>query len=57
MDNDVKIEIATTGIKVLFKYGLPALSNLVTSLNDKDHVTIEDIQEAKKMIDSEDYFT
>ena len=56
MDDKVKIQIMLASVDALFKHGLPALANIVNTLNDKSDVTIEDIEAAKEMIDAEDYF-
>lgn len=53
----MKGKIAVMSIDALFKYGLPAMANIVGRLNDKDVVTNEDIDKiGQEMKDSAEYF-
>lgn len=56
MDGEIKLKIITTSIDALVTHGLPAMSKLINSLNDRDVVTLEDIQKLKGELDAEEYF-
>lgn len=57
MDDIVKVRIATVAIETLFLHGLPSMVKMMNTLNDKEKVTLEDIQElTKNMKKSESYF-
>ena len=56
MDDKVKMQIAVVGIDALFKFGLPAMANLISSLNDKELVTFDDIEKLKGELDASSYF-
>lgn len=56
MNEDIKVKIILTSIDLLFTKGLPALERLITSLNKKDKITIEDVEKLKGDLDAESYF-
>lgn len=56
MDDKIKMQIAVTGIDALFKFGLPAMAKMINTLNDKELVTLEDIEKLKGELDAETYF-
>ncbi len=57
MDEQIKAKITVAAIDALFTKGLPAMAKLITSLNNKDEVTLEDIRSVRGDLDAEDYFT
>ncbi len=56
MDEKIKVQIMLASVDALFTHGLPAAARIINNLNNRSEVTLEDIEEAKKMIDAEDYF-
>lgn len=56
MDDAAKVQIGVAGLEALFKYGLPAMLNLLTIINDKELVTVEDIIALRGELDSASYF-
>jgi len=56
MNEQVKVKIALAGLDVLFTHGLPAMAKMINILNDKEKVTLEDIEQLKGDLDAEDYF-
>jgi len=56
MNEQVKVKIAMAGLDALFTHGLPAMAKMINILNDKEKVTLEDIEQLKGDLDAEDYF-
>lgn len=56
MDDTVKIQIGVAALEALFKYGLPAMLNFLTLLNNKEKITIEEIKSLRGELDSANYF-
>ena len=56
MDDKVKMKIAVAGIDALFQFGLPAMANFISVLNNKELVTFEDIEKLKGDLDASSYF-
>jgi len=56
MDDKVKAKILVSGIDALFTHGLPAMAKLISTLNDKNVTTIEDIEAVKGELDAASYF-
>lgn len=55
-NREVTVQIAAVALEALFQYGLPAMTNLITELNSKDEVTLEDIRAVRGELNSKDYF-
>jgi len=56
INGDVKAQLIMTAADVIINKGLPALAKLVTELNKKEVVTLEDIESVKGELDSATYF-
>lgn len=56
MDEAIKVKLITTSIDVLFTHGLPAMAKMINALNDKDKITLEDIESLKGNLNAESYF-
>jgi len=56
MDDSTKIQVGVAGLEALFKYGLPAMISMLTILNNKEKITIEDILALRGELDSASYF-
>ncbi len=56
MDDSVKIQVGVAALEALFKYGLPAMLNFLTILNNKEKITIEEIMALRGELDSASYF-
>ena len=56
LNSETKAQLAVTAVDIILTKGLPALATLVNELNNKDVVTIEDIESVKGELDSEKYF-
>jgi hypothetical protein len=44
MEQQVKIQLAMMSINAIFNYGLPSFIKMMNSLNDKEKITLEDIE-------------
>lgn len=56
MEDELKIQIGVAALEALFKYGLPAMLNFITILNNKEKITIEEIRALRGQLDSASYF-
>lgn len=56
MEDSIKVQIGVAGLEALFKYGLPAMLNFLTILNNKEKVTVEEIMALRGELDSASYF-
>lgn len=56
MEDSMKVQIGVAGLEALFKYGLPAMIKMLTILNDKEKITVEDILALRGELDSASYF-
>lgn len=56
MEDTVKIQIGVAALEALFKYGLPAMLNFLTLLNNKEQITLEEIIALRGELDSASYF-
>jgi len=53
---EVKAQLILAAADVIINKGIPALAKMVTELNKKEVVTIEDIEAVKGELDSASYF-
>ncbi|MCP3941499.1 MAG: hypothetical protein GY710_08465 [Desulfobacteraceae bacterium] len=53
---EVKAQLILTVADVVINKGLPALAKMISELNKKDVVTVEDIKSLKGELDSATYF-
>jgi len=56
MEDNVKIQIGVAALEALFKYGLPAMLNFLTILNNKEKITTEEIMALRGELNSAKYF-
>lgn len=56
MDDKVKAQIIIEGVEILFTRGLPALFKMISILNNKEKVTIEDVKNLRGDLDASTYF-
>ncbi len=56
LSGDVKAQLILTAADVIVNKGIPALAKLVTQLQSRDVVTVEDIEAVKGELDSASYF-
>lgn len=56
ISGEVKARLILATADIIINKGLPALSDMVTKLNKKEVVTIEDIESVKGDLDSASYF-
>lgn len=56
INDDVKIQIGVAALEALFKYGLPAMLNFLTLLNNKEKISLEEIKALRGELDSANYF-
>jgi|GEM_PF-2857681 len=56
LDGETKAQLVLTAADVIVNKGLPALVKLASELNNKEVVTIEDIEAVKGELDSSKYF-
>lgn len=56
MDDVVKVKLASAAVEIVLTQGLPAVINFFNNINDKELVTLEDIQSVRNELDSESYF-
>lgn len=56
MDDTIKAQIILEGIPVLFNHGLPALYNMISILNNKEKVTLDDVKNLRGEMDAASYF-
>lgn len=54
--NEAKAQLILTVADIIINKGLPALAKLITELNKKEVVTVEDIESLKGELDSATYF-
>ena len=53
---EIKGQIIVASVDALINHGLPAMVRMVSALNDKSKVTLEDIQALRGELDSAKYF-
>jgi len=56
MNDAVKIKIASAAVEAILFKGIPTAIKMLTNLNTKKRVTLEDIRRVRNELDSADYF-
>ena len=53
---EVEVKLMTSVIEVITNHGIPAFFEFINNLNNKEKVTVEDIESVKGELDSRSYF-